>query len=405
ETDFVETFGRVQRLWQREGEVALQVLREHPGLSQASYKPAQMERYAAALELWLSGSASLDAPKGAERLAASSIKVNKGHPPPEHVLFAALDELLLALEKLGAAFEARLGHLRRQALLQCEANVRAARQRLATRSFDDLLLDLYAALAGDGGDALASALRQRYAAALIDEFQDADPLQYGIFSRIFMPHGSPAAGGDGQALFFVGDPKQAIYSFRGADLQAYLGAKAEAGEPWLLDTNRRSTAPLIDAVNTVFGRNPNPFRDERLPFDAVQAPLTAPAPILLDGRPLPAMQLWFMPREGGELEPRKSGDNKGKLGAIPKNRANPAIAAAVADAIAQLLAATQAGRVTVDDKGTQRPLQGQDIAVLVKSHYQGQLVRDALQELGVASVRYGQDSIFETPDAIEVERI
>ncbi|HTJ97791.1 MAG TPA: 3'-5' exonuclease, partial [Rhodocyclaceae bacterium] len=70
-----------------------------------------------------------------------------------------------------------------------------------------------------------------------------------------------------------------------------------------------------------------------------------------------------------------------------------------------MLSAAQAGRVVVDDKGKQRKLEGQDIAVLVKSHHQGQLVHDALQELGVANVRYGQDSIFETQDAIEVERI
>ena len=405
ETVFVETFARVQGVWRREGEAALQLLREHPGLSQASYKPAQIQRYAAALELWLSGSASLNVPKGAERLAASRLKANKGHQPPTHVLFAALDELLLAQENLAAAFEAKLGHLRQQALLQCEANVRAARQRLATRSFDDLLLDLYAALAGEGGAALAAALRQRYAAALIDEFQDTDPLQYGIFAKVFIDSGDAVSDAPAGFCAFVGDPKQAIYSFRGADLQAYLGAKAQAGEPLVLDTNRRSTAPLIHAVNTVFSRNPNPFRDEALRFDAVQAPSSAPAPILLDGQPLPAMQLWFMPREGRELEARKSGDNKGKLGTIPKNRANPVIAAAVADAIAQLLTATQAGRVTVDDKGTLRKLQGQDIAVLVKSHYQGQLVRSELQALGVASVRYGQDSIFETADALEVERI
>lgn len=409
-TVFVETFARVQTLWQREGGAAIDLLKCYPGMNGRSHSPAQIEGIAAALGLWLSGAPSLAVPKNVERLASSGLKVNKGHTPPQHVLCDALDELLLSVAAVSAAFEARLGHLRQQALKQCEENVRAARQRLATRSFDDLLLDLHAALAGEGGAALAAALRQRYAAALIDEFQDTDPLQYEIFSKVFVS--STPAGQDRsmpQALAgfcaFVGDPKQAIYSFRGADLRAYLGAKQAAGEPLLLDTNRRSTAPLIHAVNTVFSRNPDPFRDAALRFDPVQAPPTAPAPILLDGQPLPAMQLWFMPREGRELEPRKSGDNKGKLGTIPKNRANPAIAAAVADSIAQLLAATQAGRVTVDDKGQLRPLAGQDIAVLVKSHYQGQLVRSELQALGVASVRYGQDSIFETQDAVEVERV
>ncbi|HWT54291.1 MAG TPA: UvrD-helicase domain-containing protein, partial [Rhodocyclaceae bacterium] len=410
---FAETFARVRAVWQREGAIAMDLLRKEPNVNRVSLKLAKIDQLSAEIGIWLGGEPSLAGPKDAGKLAAGGIPMKKDKVPPAHPVFAALEELLLALDHVVAAFEARLGHLRQRAMLQCEANIRAARQRLATRSFDDLLLDLHAALLGEGGEALAAALRVRYSAALIDEFQDTDPLQYGIFSRIFvppdpsgqdgsMPQGFPSLTG---FCAFVGDPKQAIYSFRGADLRAYLDAREQAGEPLVLDTNRRSTAPLIAAVNTIFSHSERPFLDADLGFDPVHAPPSAPAPILLDGKPLPAMNLWFLPRTGKELEPRKSGENKGKLGLIPKNRATPSIAAAVADSIAQLLAATQAGRVTLDDKGVQRKLQGQDIAVLVKSHHQGQLVRDELQALGVASVRYGQDSIFDTQDAIEVERV
>lgn len=402
---FAATFARVRKLWQREGAAAMELLRNDPNVNRVSLKLPKIDKLAREVDLWLAGLPSLACPKDAAKLAASGIPMKKDKAAPGHVVFGALDELLLALYEVSAAFEARLGHLRQQALRQCEANVHAARQRLATRSFDDLLLDLHAALQGEGGDALAAALRERYAAALIDEFQDTDPLQYGIFSKVFItsvPQGLPSVAG---FCAFVGDPKQAIYSFRGADLQSYLQARQQAGEPLVLDTNRRSTAPLIAAVNTVFSRNPKPFRDAALGFEPVQAPPTAPAPILLDGRPLPALDIWFIPRQGRELELRKGKDKVERLGSIAKVRANPSIAAAVADSIAQLLAATQAGRVTVDDKGVLRPLAGQDIAVLVKSHYQGQLVRSELQALGVASVRYGQDSIFETQDAIEVERV
>lgn len=394
---YAETFARVRALWQREGAAAVARLNANAGLSQASYKPAQVARLAAALDAWLGGAPSLAVPKNAERFTPAGFKVNKGHEAPQHQVFAALDELLLLAAATAAAFEARLGQLRQQALAQCEANVRAARQRLATRSFDDLLLDLHAALNGEGGAALAAALRQRYAAALIDEFQDTDPLQYGIFAITFADSAQP--------LFFVGDPKQAIYSFRGADLRAYLEARQQAGAPLLLDTNRRSTAPLIAAVNAIFGRSARPFLDAELGFEPVQAPPSAPAPIAVDGAPLAALELWFLPRQGKELEPKKSGEHKGKLGTIPKNRANPTIADAVAASIAQLLTQAQAGRASLDDKGRVRVLQGQDIAVLVKSHYQGQLVREALQALGVSSVRYGQDSIFDTQDALEVERV
>ncbi len=88
-------------------------------------------------------------------------------------------------------------------------------------------------------------MRARYPAALIDEFQDTDPLQFAIFDRVFAPAGP---------LFLVGDPKQAIYSFRAADLHTYLAARASASARYTLAVNQRSTAPIIDACNRVFER-------------------------------------------------------------------------------------------------------------------------------------------------------
>ncbi|HTJ97790.1 MAG TPA: UvrD-helicase domain-containing protein [Rhodocyclaceae bacterium] len=318
--NFAATFSRVQSLWAREGDAAIAQLLEHPGMNQTSHKPGQIRAAAEACAAWLQGSATLPMPEVLERLSARKLteKTKKGNTPPEHIVFAALEELLDAALAAEAAFAAKLGHLLQRALAECEANVRAARQRSATRSFDDLLLDLHAALQSEGGPLLAEALRQRYAAALIDEFQDTDPLQYEIFAQIFSPQpvvetvaAVPVASGQTLSLFdevapasapqsglliFVGDPKQAIYSFRGADLRAYMQARQQAGDPLVLNTNRRSTAELIAVVNTLFGQSPRPFLDEDLAFEKVQAPDTAPAPILLDGKPLPALDLGFMPR-------------------------------------------------------------------------------------------------------------
>ena len=137
---------------------------------------------------------------------------------------------------------------------------------------------------------LARRLRQRFAAALIDEFQDTDPLQYAIFRAIY-------AGSDAP-LFLVGDPKQAIYSFRNADLHTYLRARGDARAEYTLAENQRSTPQLLDALNALFGANPRAFMLEGLDYTPVRCgpkqrtPLhEAPQP------PRAALQLWQLPRD------------------------------------------------------------------------------------------------------------
>ena len=101
------------------------------------------------------------------------------------------------------------------------------KQRRNIQSFDDLLTRLRRSLEKAGGDELSAAVRNRYRAALIDEFQDTDPVQYAIFQHIFVKGGA--------ILFLIGDPKQAIYSFRGADLFAYMKAAGRVDHRYTLD--------------------------------------------------------------------------------------------------------------------------------------------------------------------------
>ena len=166
----------------------------------------------------------------------------------------------------------------------------AARKR--TRrvvSFNDLLSNLYHALTEHAW--LADALRARYPAALIDEFQDTDPLQFAIFDRVFAPAGP---------LFLVGDPKQAIYSFRAADLHTYLAARASASARYTLAVNQRSTAPIIDACNRVFSANPAAFILDGLDYQPVRAGTRQRAPFI-DNTPAAAYSdtadfcVWMLP--------------------------------------------------------------------------------------------------------------
>ena len=107
-----------------------------------------------------------------------------------------------------------------------------------------------------GADVLVRVLRQRYGAALIDEFQDTDPLQYEIFQRLFS---GESTGAGETAMFLIGDPKQAIYSFRGADVFAYMQAAQDVEERLTLNRNWRSTALLVEAVNRIFQNAPRSF--------------------------------------------------------------------------------------------------------------------------------------------------
>ncbi len=121
------------------------------------------------------------------------------------------------------------------------------KRRLGQFDFDDMLELVWRSLDDDGGDDLAERLRERYRYALIDEFQDTDELQWNIFRKVFV-------AGDGDSrLCVIGDPKQAIYSFRGADVYTYLRAREEllagGGARVSLASNWRSAPALVDAYN------------------------------------------------------------------------------------------------------------------------------------------------------------
>nr|NJM04863.1 UvrD-helicase domain-containing protein [Desulfobacula sp.] len=111
--------------------------------------------------------------------------------------------------------------------------------------------DLALALEGEGAEILRESVRQTWSACLIDEFQDTDPAQYDIFSKLFLTSGTP--------FFMIGDPKQAIYGFRGGDIFAYLKASAQSGQKFTLEKNYRSSPMLVKAVNRIFTAVEHPF--------------------------------------------------------------------------------------------------------------------------------------------------
>src|SRR5579885_1378186 len=165
----------------------------------------------------------------------------------EEAVAQACAQLVAARDALSDRFARRASALRARLLAQARGDLEARKRRLEVQSYDDLLLRLRQALEDPRrGEALAAALRADYPAALVDEFQDTDPIQYAILRRIW--------GGQGLPVFLVGDPKQAIYGFRGADVFAYLRARREAQGPYPLDVTWRAAPRLVEALNALFGR-------------------------------------------------------------------------------------------------------------------------------------------------------
>ncbi|MGE5386397.1 MAG: exodeoxyribonuclease V subunit beta [Betaproteobacteria bacterium] len=314
----------------------------------------------------------------AENYRCAKHKVKGKQSPPCHPFFEAAEALIAAREALEATFAAVRLQLLRELLEWGLPEIRRRKRERRQQSFDDLLFSVYRALHGPGGETLAAALARRYGAALIDEFQDTDPLQFAIFQRIY--------GGRENPMFMVGDPKQAIYSFRQADLHTYLGARAAAGNRYTLAANQRSDAPLIGALNRLFGANPTAFMLDGLSFEPASVGDKPRQPFIDRSTPGAALQCWQL---GAEDDPPD------------KETAMRQSAAAAAAEIARLVNAGHAGRIEVGG----RPLIAGDIAVLVRTHAQGRRIKAALAEVGLAAAELSPESVFASGEAEELERI
>jgi exodeoxyribonuclease V beta subunit len=371
-------------------------------LSAASYKPATLAADHAAFDTWAGDAHQAPAPSPRRRPGSSIEELakartlerhstarlqgatRKNQSTPTHAFFAAIDAVLAAQAGTGTLQPLLLAH----AAGWIAQRLDEARRARAVLGYDDMLKRLAAALHGANGDALACTVAAQYPVALVDEFQDTDPLQWRSLQRIY-------GGRDDTALLLIGDPKQAIYGFRGADIHTYLRARESAAQPhWTLDTNHRSSKALVAAVNRVFGQaDAQPegafgFGKE-LPFVAVKAKGRKEV-LQLDGAPLPAMQMAVHPSH----EPASTGAWRESM---------------AAHAAAQLVAwldAAQAGRCGfVTQDGAFTPLQPGDVAILVRDRTDAAAMADALRRRGLAHVYLSdQQSVYASSEASDLLR-
>jgi exodeoxyribonuclease V beta subunit len=357
-----ELFAEAGRIWSGQ-QAALIRLLWSGALNGRSYPQSDIGAWCDDMTRYLTGDDPLRFPAKFEWWGADSVTAakKKNQTAPVHRFF---DVAQLLFEGRQQATDALLRSLRQSAVAHTHRELSRRKALGGVRGFDDLLESLDAALRGPLGGALATALRGRYGAALIDEFQDTDPVQYRVFRQVF--HGAAT-------LILVGDPKQSIYAFRGADVFSYLAAANDAGDArHTLTTSYRSDPSLVRAVNAVFGSGPGAFLFETIAFH----PATAHAPADRLRSEHPAFELLLHQAQTG-----------------------------LKDEIAGFVAGDIARRLRADERIEGKPVVAGDIAVLTRSNDQATAVQDALRRLGIPSVLETEASVFASDEAAELERV
>ena len=323
---------------------------------------------------------------GFQLVTSEKLKVatKKNQKTPVHPVFELCQTIWERAEQVTQALDQYLLSLKATALKYLNDELPIRKQKQNIQHFDDLLNRVKQGLEEPGGEELAAAIRERYRAALIDEFQDTDPVQYAIFHNLFR-------GGQG-ALFLIGDPKQAIYSFRGADIFTYMKASRHVDRIATLTTNWRSQPGLIQAVNTLFGAASNPFVYQDIAFHlASPSSDTEAEPLLIDGRPEPPLKLWFLGADQVE----------GVKGLIPKPQVQTLLRRAVAAEISRLLELASKQQALIGEM----PLKASDIAILVRTNEEARRMQQDLAVLRIPAVLYSTEDVFDSHEAMEMERI
>ncbi|MGL5422223.1 exodeoxyribonuclease V subunit beta [Serratia fonticola] len=350
----------------------LEALISQSGVDKRSYSSKHLPNWLNKVGEW-AGQETEDyqLPKELEKFRQSVLleKTKKGEAP-RHPLFVAIDELFAEPLTLRDLIMAR-------ALSEIRLSIQQEKRQRAELGFDDLLSRLDAALQSAGGEQLALAIRQRYPVAMIDEFQDTDPQQYRIFQKLYV-------GREECGLLLIGDPKQAIYAFRGADIFTYMKARSEVSAHYTLETNWRSSPAMVGSVNRLFAQVEKPFLFGQIPFIEVAAAAKNQELVFeWQNKPQPAMQFWLQPGDGAGVSDYQQ-----------------LMARLCAAQIRDWLSAGQAGEAWLVKGEQRRHVQASDITILVRSRAEAALVRDALSALAIPSVYLSnRDSVFDTPEA------
>lgn len=361
------------KLWAAERETICEILLTYQGLNKRSYNPKTLNRtWRPDLDDFFSEAGFRSLPEFFCKLAQGRMVMKRGFEEPRHRFFEACALLSDADEALAPALNHAVFAFQQRFLDFARSRTWRRREEAAVLTYDDLLTTVYAPFDPSRAsaspfdrDLIARTILNEHPLALVDEFQDTDSVQYGIFHAIY---------GDGSAVY-VGDPKQAIYAFRGADVFSYIGAAADVGErKHSLKTNRRSDPGVVRAVNALFSSR-------------------KPAFILED--------IGFEPAVAHEKKNRSSFDPSMEVVFLGERELQGPIAQAVAPIVANEIAHL----LRSDAKIEKRPVEAGDVAVLCRSNNQAIEVTKALRARGIAASLDGDASVLNTDIASDLRAV
>jgi len=295
-------------------------------------------------------------------------------PPPE------VERLRRFCRVLPESLPSREAAIASVLLPRIEAELGRRKRAEGLLDFDDMLRALHRTLESPEGESLAEALRARYRYAILDEFQDTDEVQWAIFRKLFLE------GGGKNVLYAIGDPKQAIYGFRGADVGTYLQAREEiverGGDRVVLEDCFRATGELIGAYNRIFEQEAErPFFSGAIRYDhpvgcgRPELRLTGPG-----GDPAPAIHVF-------ELEEGLLSAEVGKL-----------LAKRAAEEIRRLVRPEDPVVLWDEGKGP-RPISYGDVYVLYRKAFEGKEIAEVFRECGIPFAFYKEEGLFQRPEA------
>ena len=356
-------------------------------IKKQSYSRANLPKWINAIKEWAYGTC-ISPPEALKKFTMDALqeKTKAGGQPPEHFLFDATGLFLSTPQEFKDI-------LIEESLKGVKKRLELLKKQYQIMTLQDLITNFDTALAQSKNHALSSKIRKAFPVAIIDEFQDTDTIQYRIFNTVY-----PEKKNKDYALIMVGDPKQAIYAFRGADIFTYINTRRATTSRFTLPVNWRSTPAMINACNTLFSTSGKPFLYDRdIPFSPADIAAKSQGKTLyINGKTASALTIWY---QGGD------GDNP-----VNKSSYHDSMTQATVQEIKYLLSMAQLAPSKAcfatgkNEEGT--CLKANDIAILVRTGAQAKSIRKALADAGISSVYMSERaSVFDTQEARDVHRI